>query len=300
MSTTIFALASAAGRAAVAVIRVSGPGAGAVAVQLCGRLPVPRRAMLVTLRDRLGLELDRALALWFPAPHSFTGEDCLELQVHGGRAVVAAVLGELGRFNDCRLAEPGEFSRRAFLNGKLDLAQAEGLADLIDSETEGQRRQAIRQLDGVLGRKAVDWQHHILKMQALIEANLDFSDEGDVSSLAHERLIDSATKLIAEIDDALIGFRRAQHIQTGFHIAILGAPNVGKSSLLNHLAQREAAIVSDEAGTTRDLVHVTVFINEIPVILTDTAGLRETDQLVEKLGIERAKRAGEVADLVLF
>eukprot|EP01037_Dinobryon_pediforme_P010069 gene10069-10139_t len=300
MSSTIFALASAAGRAAVAVIRVSGPSAGSASKSLIGRLPEPRLATLARLRDLQGQILDQALVLWFPAPHSFTGEDCLELQVHGGRAGVAAVLSALGQIPDLRMAEAGEFSRRAFSNGKLDLAQAEGLADLIDSETEAQRRQAIRQLDGVLGRKVVDWQQNILAMRVQIEADLDFSDEGDVNPLVLDRLIESAAKLIPEIDAALVGYQRARHVLNGFHIAIVGAPNVGKSSLLNCLAEREAAIVSEEAGTTRDLVQVSLLIGDIPVILTDTAGLRETEQAVEKLGIERAKRAAEGADLLLF
>ena len=300
MSDTIFALASAAGRAAIAVVRVSGSLTKDVAVRLCGRLPSARMATLVKLHDQYGHELDHALVLWFPGPQSFTGEDSLEFHVHGSRAVLSAVLSELSAMKGLRLAEPGEFTRRSFLNGKLDLAQAEGLADLIDSETEGQRRQAIRQLDGVLGRKALDWQQRILSMQVLIEAELDFSDEGDVGSVTHQRLVDLASLLISEIDEALSGFTRARHIQNGFYIAIVGAPNVGKSSLLNSLAQREAAIVSDEAGTTRDLVSISVLIHDIQVTITDTAGLRETEQTVEKLGIERAKDAARQADLVLL
>ena len=300
MSDTIFALASAAGRAAVSVIRVSGELSSSVVLRLMGRVPPPRMATLAKLHDASGSELDQALVIWFPAPHSFTGEDCLELQLHGSRAVISAVLAALGAMNGLRLAEPGEFSRRAFINGKMDLAQAEGLADLIDSETEGQRRQALRQLDGELGRKVTDWQQQILNMQVLIEANLDFSDEGDVEILTHVKLIESAANLISDIDESLQGFQRARYVQTGFHIAILGRPNVGKSSLLNFLARREAVIVSDEAGTTRDLVQATVFMNEIEVTFTDTAGLRETDQAVEKQGIERAKRAADHADLVLL
>eukprot|EP01037_Dinobryon_pediforme_P002383 gene2383-2418_t len=300
MNSTIFALASAAGRAAVAVIRVSGPSARQAAIVLAGRLPEPRLATLARLKNPLGDVLDHGLILWFPGPHSFTGEDSLELQIHGGRAGVAAVLSVLGELPDLRLADPGEFSRRAFLNGKLDLAQAEGLADLIDSETEGQHKQAVRQLDGVLGRKVADWQQRILGMQVQIEADLDFSDEGDVNPLVLPRLTESATKLISEIDQALVGYQRARHVLNGFQVAIVGAPNVGKSSLLNCLAQREAAIVSDEAGTTRDLVQVSLLIGDIPVILTDTAGLRETEQAVEKQGIARAKRAADTADLLLY
>ena len=297
---TIFALASAAGRAAVAVIRISGGNVRFVVETMAGRILQPRVATLVHLRDAQGQTLDQGLVLWFPAPHSFTGEDCAEFQLHGSRAVVAAVLRALAGFPGCRLAEPGEFSRRAFLNGKLDLAQAEGLADLIDAETESQRRQALRQLDGVLGDQAERWRQEILHLQAIVEADIDFSDEGDVSAAHHDVVVDSATKLINALDQALEGYRKAAHVQQGVYIVIAGAPNVGKSSLLNRFAQREAAIVSSEAGTTRDIIEISMQFHDYLVTFADTAGIRETHQMVEQMGIARARQAVRKADLVLW
>jgi len=264
---------------------------------MTGLLPLPRVATLTRIGNP---EIDRGLVLWFPGPQSFTGEDCAEFQIHGGRAVVAALLAALGRLDNCRMAEAGEFSRRAFLNGKFDLTQAEGLADLIDSETEEQRKQALRQLDGALGVLARRWKDALLHAQALIEADIDFSDEGDVGANHRQIITDSVTKLLVELDDALTGYQRSQQIRQGIYVVIAGAPNVGKSSLLNALAKREVAIVTSVAGTTRDVVEVNLNIDGYLFILVDTAGIRETNDVVEKIGVSKARQAIRAADLVLW
>lgn len=301
MQDTIFALASGAGRGGVAVIRMSGPRAGAALAALTLRdLPAPRRASVRRLFDAAsGEALDDALILWFPAPDSFTGEDVAELHVHGGRAVVGAVTDVLSSVAGLRIARPGEFSRRAFDNNRLDLAQAEGLADLIDAETEGQRRQALRQMEGALSRLAEDWGKRLIDALALLEAEIDFPDEGLPSKLAHDVLL-AVDGLIADMAAQLATTRRGAGVREGFRIAILGAPNSGKSTLLNKLLGREAAIVSETAGTTRDVVEGRIEIAGFPVWIADTAGLRETEDPIEAEGVRRAQACAESADLRLL
>jgi len=297
---TIYALSSAGGRAGVAVIRVSGPKVIFVLESLTGRgAPEARRAHLFRLVDpENGVELDQALVLYFVGPNSFTGEDVVEFHVHGGRAVVAGVLGALSRFDGVRVAEPGEFTRRAFENGKLDLTAVEGLADLIDAETEGQRRQALRQMEGALGALYDGWRGRLLKLLAYAEAEIDFADE-DLPDDLLSRLGPQLTGLANEIQSHLDDGHRGERLRDGVEVAIVGPPNVGKSSLLNRLARREAAIVSDEAGTTRDVLEVRLDLGGVPVTLADTAGLREAEGLVEKEGIRRGLARAESADLRL-
>ncbi len=298
---TIFALASGAGRGGVAVLRLSGPRAAAALAALTLRdLPAPRRASLRRLFDAAsGEALDDALILWFPAPDSFTGEDVAELHVHGGRAVVGAVTDVLSGVAGLRIARPGEFSRRAFDNGRLDLAQAEGLADLIEAETEGQRRQALRQMEGALSRLTEDWSTRLVSALALLEADIDFPDEGLPTSLAQEiqPIVDG---LITDLAAHVATARRGESVREGFRIAILGAPNSGKSTLLNKLLGREAAIVSETAGTTRDVVEGRIEIAGYPVWIADTAGLRETDNAIEAEGVRRALACAAEADLRLL
>ena len=297
---TIFALSSASGRAAIAVIRVSGPKAGEAVLALTrGALPIPRRAVYRRLRDPLsGAELDDGLVLWFPAPASETGEDVAELQIHGGRATVAAVLEALAELPDLRIAEPGEFTRRAFLNGKLDLTAVEGLADLVNAETDAQRRQALRQLKGELGCLYDAWRTRLVRLLAYAEATIDFPDEvgeaGGPSSLLHEILM-----LIREITQHLDDKSRGERLRGGLYVAIVGPPNVGKSSLLNALAKRDVAIVSEVAGTTRDVIEVHLDLAGYPVSLADTAGIRESNEAIEREGVRRALARAEEADLRL-
>lgn len=300
---TIYALASAPGAAGVAVHRVSGPRAGEVFARLCRRaIPPSRQALRVTLYDpTTGEALDDGLALWFPAPHSFTGEDVVELQLHGGRASIAAALGALGRMDGYRLAEPGEFTKRAFVAGKFDLTAAEGLADLVAAETEAQRRQARRQLAGELGALYEGWRARLLSLLAYQEAAIDFVDEDlppDILTDAGEQI----AALIADIDAHLADRRRGERLRDGMSVVILGAPNAGKSSLLNALAQRDAAIVSSSAGTTRDVIEVHLDLGGWPVILADTAGLRDAEDEIEGEGVRRARARAAEADvkLVLF
>ena len=296
---TIFALATAPGKAGVAVVRLSGPDVGKAADLLFGVLPPARTAVLRRLVDEAGRSLDEALVLYFPEKASFTGEEVLELQLHGSVAVVNAVLRVLSDIDGLRLAEPGEFTRRALENGCMDLAQVEGLADLIESETEAQRRQALRVLSGDLGRTADQWRQDLIRAAALIEATIDFVDEDvpvDVTPEVSELLERTLIKLKTEV----AGVAVAERIRSGFEVAILGAPNVGKSSLLNVLAGREAAITSEIAGTTRDVIEVRMDLNGLPVTLLDTAGLRETDDVVESMGIDRAKERAEQADLRVY
>ncbi|MZR12095.1 tRNA uridine-5-carboxymethylaminomethyl(34) synthesis GTPase MnmE [Maritimibacter sp. DP07] len=295
---TIYALASARGKAGVAVVRISGPDAQSAGRVLAGSLPPPRRTGLRVLRDSDG-PIDEALVLVFEAGHSFTGEEVVELQLHGSTAVVNAVLAALERIEGLRLAEPGEFTRRALENERLDLAQVEGLADLIDSETEAQRRQALRVLSGALGEKADSWRRDLIRAVALLEATIDFVDEDVPVDVTPE-----VGALIAATQDSLRkeaeGARISERIREGFEVAIVGAPNAGKSTLLNALAGREAAITSDVAGTTRDVIEVRMDLDGLPVTVLDTAGLRDSEDVVERLGIERAMARADAADLRVF
>jgi tRNA modification GTPase len=307
-AATIFALSSAPGRAGIAVVRLSGPHAATALTALTGSLPPARRARLAPVRDPASGEvIDRGLVLWFPAPRSATGEDVAELHLHGGRAVIAAVLAALGRLPGLRPAEAGEFTRRAFDNDKLDLSEVEGLADLIAAETEAQRRQAWRQFDGALGRQADAWRTALLTALAHLEAAIDFADEdlapgqgaeGIVIDIKHNILCISS-----EIQLYLDDQGRGERLRDGLCVAIVGPPNVGKSSLLNALARREAAIVSDSAGTTRDIVEVHLDLDGYPVTLADTAGLRPApaqaigQEAVEVEGMRRARALASAADL---
>ena len=297
--STIFAQASAAGKAGVAVVRISGPQAFSAASQLCGSLPAPRQAGLRRLRSAAGEVLDEALVLCFSEKASFTGEETVELQTHGSVAVVNALLAELGTVDGLRLAEPGEFTRRALANGRLDLAQVEGLADLIASETEAQRQQALRLFSGGLGDLAAHWRERLIRASALLTVTIDFADEEvpvDVSPEVLELIAEVQTAMQAQVD----GFGAAERIRTGYEIAIVGPPNVGKSTLLNALAGRDAAITSEVAGTTRDVIEVRMELAGLPVTLLDTAGLRETDDTVEKIGVARALQRAKAADLRVF
>ncbi|RVT99490.1 tRNA uridine-5-carboxymethylaminomethyl(34) synthesis GTPase MnmE [Rhodovarius crocodyli] len=296
MSGTIFAIASGAGRAGVAVMRVSGPEAGQALAALAGGLPRPRHASLRRLRHR-GEVLDEALVLWFPAPHSYTGEDSAELHLHGGPAVIAAV-GDALAMLGLRPAEPGEFTRRAFTHGKLDLTAAEGIADLIAAETEAQRRQALRQAGGALALRVRGWVERLTDLLARQEAFIEFEDE-DLPEGLDAAVAADVAELRAELAAEIAGAARAEALREGVRIAILGAPNAGKSSLLNALAGREAAIVSPQAGTTRDVVETRMVMAGVPVTLSDTAGLRETDDVIEAEGVRRARAAGAGAEIVL-
>lgn len=294
---TIFALATARGRAGVAVVRISGSMAVDAAGQLMSNVPSGRG--LRQLRDASGALLDEALVLQFPQTRSFTGEPVIELHLHGSEAVVAAVLRVLGEDPHLRMAEAGEFTRRALQNGKLDLAQVEGLADLIDAETEAQRKQAVRVLAGALGDRADEWRRNLLRAAALIEATIDFADEEvpvDVSPEVIELLRSVTISLSTEAEGVVF----AERLRKGFEVAIIGAPNAGKSTLLNRLAGRDAAITSEVAGTTRDVIEVRMDLNGLPVTVLDTAGLRETDDVVEKIGIERAIARAKDADVCVY
>ena len=299
MNDTIFALATAQGRAGVAVIRISGPDAAKVASRLCGTLSEPRRAMMRSLRDAEGVLLDDALTLWFPGPASFTGEDVVEFQTHGSIAVVRAVLDALAATPDARLAEPGEFTRRALTNGRLDLSQVEGLAALIDAETEAQRVQAQRVLSGAIGERVERWRQQLVRAAALIEATIDFADEDvpvDVTPEVNSLLED----VHRDISDEIKGSYVAERIRTGFEVALVGPPNAGKSTLLNRLAGREAAITSEVAGTTRDVIEVRMDLDGLPVTILDTAGLRDSDDRIENIGISKALDRAQEADIRVF
>jgi len=298
---TIFALSSGRPPAAIGVVRISGPRAGDALKALTGKLPCPRAAELVRVRDAASRDvIDQALAVWFPAPHSETGEDVAELQLHGGRAVIAATLASLGRIQGLRPAEAGEFTRRAFENGKLDLTAVEGLADLVMAETEGQRRQALRQLQGALGKRGEGWRQGLIEALALVEARIDFSEETEVLGSSLVPALAIAREVEAEIAAALADGGRGERLREGLIVAIAGPPNAGKSTLLNRIARREVAIVSPYAGTTRDVIEVHLDLDGWPVTLLDTAGIRETDDPVEMEGVRRAQARAETADLVLW
>lgn len=297
MTDTIVALSSGAPPSGVAVIRLSGPMTSQLLQEVTGILPEPRK---LTLRP-IGADslLDRGLVAWFPAPHSFTGEDCAELQVHGSPAGVRAIL-KLLTSKGARLAEAGEFTRRAFENGKLDLVEIEGLGDLLDAETENQRSQALARFEGGLTQRIDAWRDQLLDLRAEIEARLDFSDEGDVDEALPPEFGDSISALRHDIETALASIEHGRIIREGIRVALAGAPNVGKSSLLNALAKSDIAIVTDEAGTTRDVREVPLDIHGQLYILLDLAGLRDTDSKAEAEGVRRAKVAIEHADIVLW
>lgn len=298
---TIYAPATAPGRAPLGVLRVSGPNAAAVAARLTGQQPPPpRTATLRWLRDPITSEhIDQALLLWFPAPRSATGEDLLEIQHHGGPAVLGMLLAALEHVPGCRPAGPGEFTRRAFMNGKLDLTAAEGLADLIDASTRAQARQALRQLDGELGRLYQGWRERLLDALARIEAEIDFAAEEEVPATMVARVLPDLESLRAELTEHLADSGRGERLRAGVTVAVIGAPNVGKSSLVNLLARREVAIVTAFAGTTRDVIEVQLDLGGVPVTLLDTAGLRETADPIEAEGVARARRRAAQADLRL-
>lgn len=296
---TIFALATAFGRSAVAIIRISGSQAAQAFVALAGHLPKPRFASYRVLRDEHGGVLDHALALWFPGPASFTGEDCVEFHVHGGRAVVRAVVARLARLDGLRQADPGEFARRALGNGKLDVAAAEQLADIIDSETEQQRLSALR-LSGDATSRIDRWRRDMIEAAALIEAELDFADEEDVDSNAVSVARSRIEAIVADMRKAVAAISAASRLREGVRVALAGPPNVGKSSLMNALVGRDQSIVSPIAGTTRDSIEAAIEIAGYLVILTDTAGLRESDDSVEQQGMARTRGRVAEADLVLW
>lgn len=296
---TIFALSSGAPPAAIAVVRISGPRAGDALERLCGRLPRPREARLASLRAADGSLLDQALVLWFPGPKSETGEDCAELQLHGGRAIVDAVYAELRKINGLRLAEPGEFTRRAFANGQIDLLQVEGLADLVAAETELQRRAALGLAGGSLSRKVEGWRDRVLTFSARVEAALDFEDEADVAGLGDSFAADLAA-LSDELRQAL-AVPDAELLREGYRVALAGPPNTGKSTLFNALVDRDAAIVTPIAGTTRDILQRSVAIAGVPFTFVDMAGLRDgTGDTAEVIGIARARQEIAAADCVLW
>lgn len=302
MNDTIFALSSGMPPAAIGVVRVSGPNAAAALQALAGRLPAPRRASLAELSDGEGAPLDRALVLWFPGPATATGEDLAELHLHGGRAVVAAVEAALGAMSGLRRAEPGEFTRRAFDNGRIDLAEAEGLADLLAAETESQRVQALGMASGHVSRALAGWQERLLTLMAGAEAELNFADEDDVEvgEVVAQRLIAGMGALAGELDEWLAR-PAAEVIAEGLSVVIAGPPNAGKSTLINALVQRELAIVSPVAGTTRDVIETPLALDGIAMRFSDTAGIRgEGADAIEAIGIDRAKAAVDAADILLW
>ena len=298
---TIFALSSGQGRAGVAVIRISGPAAGEAIERMAPPLPKARFAAFRRVKHPgSGEVLDEALVLWFPGPKSETGEDMAELQVHGGRAVIQGVLGALASIEGCRLAEPGEFARRALENGKLDLTGAEGLADLIDAETSAQRRQALRQAGGALFALYDGWRRRLIGAMTQLEAAIDFSDEPDVANGTLKKARAEVEALTGEIAGHLDDGHRGEVLRAGFQVVLAGPPNAGKSSLLNALARRDVAIVSEEAGTTRDVIEVRLELDGLPVIVSDTAGVREAAGKIEQEGVRRAVARAREADLILW
>ncbi|WP_417620802.1 tRNA uridine-5-carboxymethylaminomethyl(34) synthesis GTPase MnmE [Parasphingorhabdus sp.] len=298
---TIFALSSGQPPAAIGIIRISGDLAGEALQSLSGNLPEPRVGVLRNITNMVKDELlDQALCLWFPGPNSATGEDLAEIHCHGGRAVIRAIEAALEQMDGLRRAEPGEFTRRAFIHGKMDLAEAEGLSDLLFAETELQRKAAVRTAGGALSRKIEDWQQRILQLSARVEADLDFSDEDDVAPAQSEKLQQAADQLANEIY-ILLQRPRAEKLRDGIRVVLGGPPNSGKSTLLNALVDREAAIVSDIAGTTRDVIEVPVALGGIPFLFIDTAGVRESGaETIEQIGIDRARQQFATADIILW
>lgn len=300
MTDTIAALSTGAAKSAIAIIRLSGPDTRHAVHALCGMVPEARRASVRTLRRAAsGEPLDEAVVLFLPAPASFTGEDMAEFHVHGGRAVVAALLDEVTRVPGVRLAAAGEFTRRAVGNGRLDLTEAEGIADLIDAETAGQRRLALNQARGALERAASGWRGRVVDLLALVEAQIDFADEDDVPDLI-DVITARAADLLSDVKSALATGRSGERLRSGAMVVIAGPPNAGKSTLMNAIARRDVAIVSPHAGTTRDIIEVHLDLDGLPVTLVDTAGIRRSGDLVESLGIDRARAAIRDADLVLW
>ena len=299
MVDTIYALATPQGRAGVAVIRISGPEAFMSLNSLCKGIRIkPRKTVLCDLYTEDGLHLDKALVIPFKGPHSFTGEDVVELHLHGSIAVIQKTLVSLSKIANFRQALPGEFTRRAFSNEKLDLVEIEGLADLIEAETEAQRVQALKVLSGKLGERAQEWRSMIIKAMALIEVTIDFADE-EVPTDVSKEVLSILDNIIKDLDVESTGINAAERIRSGFEVAIVGKPNVGKSTLLNALAGREAAITSEQAGTTRDIIEVRMDLDGLPVTILDTAGLRDTNNLIETEGIHRAIERANTSDLVI-
>lgn len=296
---TVFALASAEGRAGVAVVRVSGPQAHKAGAALCGSIPKPSMFAVRPVKGRAGALIDRALVLTFEGPNSFTGEDVVELHLHGSIAIIRSVLSELSQCDGLRLAEPGEFTRRALENEKMDLTQVEGLADLIDAETEQQRLQAMETVEGALAGVVDRWRSDLIRAASLLEVTIDFVDE-DVPVDVRPEVLWLLSHVIEELEVQVEQSYVAERVRTGFEVAIIGAPNVGKSSLLNYLSGREAAITSEIAGTTRDVIEVRMDLQGLPVTFLDTAGVRETDDIVEAKGVALTKKRAEAADLRLF
>jgi tRNA modification GTPase len=300
-AVTIFAIASGAGRTAIAVLRLSGPATRLIVNSIAGSLPEPRIAVLATFRDpATGEAIDKGLVIFFPSPKSFTGEDYAEFHIHGGRAVVAAMVKAIGGIAGARPAEPGEFTRRAMTNGKMDLGAVEGLADLIDAETEWQRRAALRQTEGVLGRQAAIWRAALIEAAALLEAEIDFPEEEDVPGRAGKHVGKILAPVHAGLKAELAAARAGERLREGVTIVIAGPPNAGKSTLLNALARRDVAIVSPFAGTTRDIIELHIDLGGCPVTLIDTAGLRETVDAIEQIGVFRAREKAKTADLILW
>lgn len=297
---SIVALSSGRLPAGVAVIRISGPQTRFVVETIAGGIVKPRVAVLRRFRAPDGTVLDKGLVVFFPGPASFTGEDVAEFHVHGGRAVVARMLETITGLDGIRHAEPGEFTRRAFLNGKADLVETEALADLVNAETEAQRRFAVQNAEGAQSELYLGWRRRLIHARAMIEAEIDFADEDDVPGSVSDTVWSDVKTMIGEIDRHVAGFRAAEIIRDGFEVVILGAPNAGKSSLFNALARRDAAIVTDEPGTTRDLLEVTLDLQGLRVRLTDTAGLRDAPGKVEAIGIEKARAKAHGADLLLL
>ncbi len=297
---TIYALSSGKLPSGVAIIRISGPQVRFVVETICQKLPKPRALVLCNFNSEDGSIIDRGLVCFFNAPNSFTGEDCAELHCHGSVAVVRALLARLSKFDNLRAADAGEFTKRAFLNGKMDLTSAEGLADLLAAETEGQRKLAISQADGGLKALYDGWRERLVRLRSMVEAAIDFSEEDDVAVRAMISVKSDAASLLSEIDTHIGMYRSTEIIQDGYRVVILGAPNAGKSSLLNALAGREVAIATDEAGTTRDLIDVRLELGGNLVIVTDTAGIRHNAGTVEQIGITRAQTRAATADLVLL
>lgn len=293
---TIYAEATARGKAGVSVVRISGPLAFNAVKSLCGSVPTPRLTSLRVLKDSQGEVLDEALVICFAHGASFTGEQSAELHLHGSIAIVKSVLFELSLIKGLRHAEAGEFTRRALENDRLDLTQVEGLADLISSETEAQRKQAMRVFSGAIGKSVDVWRNSLIRAAALIEATIDFADE-EVPVDVSPEVLDLLAVVISDLKREISGFKISERIREGFEVAIVGPPNIGKSTLLNALAGRDAAITSEVAGTTRDVIEVRMELDGLPVTILDTAGLRDTDDVVESIGIERARARADQADL---